>query len=270
MLSAQAQTFTVLHTFTGAQDGGQPLAGLAIDGAGNLYGTASSRRQPRRQLSLLRLRHRVQVAETGAPAGYFRPYMLFRDHPMEAVPRGSHWPRRQSLRNDFGRWRGKLRALCQAVAARFSSCGLPATFCASISCPWNETVLHRFSGVDGDGGLANGNLVFDAARNIYGTTYQGGTYNYGIVYEMTHANGGWTENVLYSFDGRGSNGWGNPYSGVIFDQRWQSVWNNHLAESRRRWCGLPVNPLGIRLDGNCSSYLSVQSGGMRSARRFDL
>jgi uncharacterized repeat protein (TIGR03803 family) len=32
-------TETVLHNFTGGTDGGQPLAGLIRDGAGNLYGT---------------------------------------------------------------------------------------------------------------------------------------------------------------------------------------------------------------------------------------
>ncbi len=37
---AQAQTFNVIHTFTGGQDGGKPYAGLTIDRAGNLYGTA--------------------------------------------------------------------------------------------------------------------------------------------------------------------------------------------------------------------------------------
>jgi len=37
----QAQTFQVLHTFTGADDGAIPLAGLIMDAAGNLYGTAS-------------------------------------------------------------------------------------------------------------------------------------------------------------------------------------------------------------------------------------
>ncbi len=36
----QAQTFTVLHTFTGMQqDGASPYAGVTIDRAGNLYGT---------------------------------------------------------------------------------------------------------------------------------------------------------------------------------------------------------------------------------------
>jgi uncharacterized repeat protein (TIGR03803 family) len=38
-VSAQAQTYTVLHTFRGAPDGIEPLAGLLSDGKGNLYGT---------------------------------------------------------------------------------------------------------------------------------------------------------------------------------------------------------------------------------------
>ena len=38
--AAQAQTFNVIHTFTGGQDGGGPHAGLTMHGAGNLYGTA--------------------------------------------------------------------------------------------------------------------------------------------------------------------------------------------------------------------------------------
>ena len=36
---AQAQTFSVSHTFTGGQDGRSPDAGLTIDRGGNLYGT---------------------------------------------------------------------------------------------------------------------------------------------------------------------------------------------------------------------------------------
>jgi len=40
--SAQAQSFTVLHSFTGGADGASPAAGLTLDKAGNLYGTASA------------------------------------------------------------------------------------------------------------------------------------------------------------------------------------------------------------------------------------
>src|SRR5580700_6846803 len=39
---AQAQTFTLLYTFTGAADGGSPEAGLVLDNEGNLYGTTTA------------------------------------------------------------------------------------------------------------------------------------------------------------------------------------------------------------------------------------
>ena len=40
--SAQAQSFSVLHNFTGGLDGSQPVAGLTMDRAENLYGAASA------------------------------------------------------------------------------------------------------------------------------------------------------------------------------------------------------------------------------------
>src|SRR5271167_2212021 len=44
--TAKAQTFTVLHTFTGGADGAAPAAGLTEDAAGNFYGTASAGGSP--------------------------------------------------------------------------------------------------------------------------------------------------------------------------------------------------------------------------------
>ena len=40
--SAQAQTWTVLHNFTGGSDGGIPSAGFTMDQAGNFYGTTAT------------------------------------------------------------------------------------------------------------------------------------------------------------------------------------------------------------------------------------
>ena len=42
MQSAQAQTFTVLHTFACCEEGYLPFAGMTMDRAGNLYGTTNS------------------------------------------------------------------------------------------------------------------------------------------------------------------------------------------------------------------------------------
>src|ERR1039458_6939697 len=80
---------------------------------------------------------------------------------------------------------------------------------------WTETVIHSFgSGTDGAGPWAG--LIFDAAGNLYSTTKGGGTYNGGTVFELTpQAGGGWTEQVLHSFQG-GADG-AQPYAGLIFD-----------------------------------------------------
>jgi hypothetical protein len=43
--TAQAQTFTILHNFTGGGDGSYPGAGLTLYGQGNFYGGTAGKRQ---------------------------------------------------------------------------------------------------------------------------------------------------------------------------------------------------------------------------------
>lgn len=75
----------------------------------------------------------------------------------------------------------------------------------------NETVLYSFTGL-ADGSNPVGGLVLDAQGNLYGTTYGGGAYRYGTVFELS-ATG--NETVLHSFgsekDGR------YPYAGLTLD-----------------------------------------------------
>jgi uncharacterized repeat protein (TIGR03803 family) len=61
-------------------------------------------------------------------------------------------------------------------------------------------ILHAF-GQGSDGGGVWGGLVFDPGGDAYGTTINGGSYNYGTVFELTPRPGGrWTESILHSFD----------------------------------------------------------------------
>jgi uncharacterized repeat protein (TIGR03803 family) len=85
---------------------------------------------------------------------------------------------------------------------------------------WTETVLHTFHKGTG-GGYPSSPLIFDAAGNLYGTTFAGGNASNcaqigcGVVYKLSPIQGGWAETVLHTFTG-GADGDG-PLSGVIFD-----------------------------------------------------
>lgn len=80
---------------------------------------------------------------------------------------------------------------------------------------WTEQVLHSFT-AGKDGASPTCKLVFDAAGNLYGTTYWGGYNGNGNVFELRpKADGTWTEQVLHQFTG--GLGGGVPFAGVTFD-----------------------------------------------------
>ncbi len=79
---------------------------------------------------------------------------------------------------------------------------------------WTETVLYQFQGLT-DGAFPNGGVIFDALGNLYGTTCCGGPHNAGTVFKLTSSGSGWTESLLYTFQGLTD---GNePDTGLIFD-----------------------------------------------------
>jgi uncharacterized repeat protein (TIGR03803 family) len=88
-----------------------------------------------------------------------------------------------------------------------------------------ETVLYNFCSAPNctDGLDPTGNLIFDGAGNLYGTTVLGGNGCWsnpsgcGVVFEISPNGGrGWTETVLQSFSGPGDAA--NPINApVIFD-----------------------------------------------------
>jgi uncharacterized repeat protein (TIGR03803 family) len=65
----------------------------------------------------------------------------------------------------------------------------------------SEKVLYSFCPVSGcaDGNDPQSNIVFDPAGNLYGTTYVGGAYHRGVVFQLIRSNGKWTEKVLHTF-----------------------------------------------------------------------
>jgi uncharacterized repeat protein (TIGR03803 family) len=76
-----------------------------------------------------------------------------------------------------------------------------------------ESVLYTFRGTP-DGSGPSGGLVL-AKGALYGAASGGGAKGYGAVFKLTPSGGGYTESVVYSFQG-GSDG-ATPLGGVVAD-----------------------------------------------------
>ncbi len=108
-------------------------------------------------------------------------------------------------------------------------------------------LLYRFSQKGAGGWYPQGNLVFDSAGNLYGTTVYGGANakvcgneGCGVVFELSSSsNGGqWTETVLYSFCSQASCSDGaNPHAGVIFDSAGNLYGTTEVGGIAANCCG---------------------------------
>jgi hypothetical protein len=95
-------------------------------------------------------------------------------------------------------------------------CGVVFELTPNSDGTWTETVLHSFTGAQGDGDNPFGGLTFDSAGNLYGTTTSTAGTLAGLVFELSPVSGGaWNETVLYAFTG-GQDG-DEPGGGLVFD-----------------------------------------------------
>jgi uncharacterized repeat protein (TIGR03803 family) len=86
---------------------------------------------------------------------------------------------------------------------------------------WTGAGLFKFNaGSDGNGPFYQGGaLIADGKGNVYGTTYLGGAYGGGEVFELSPpetGNGDWKETVLYSFGGYAGDGL-SPTGALVAD-----------------------------------------------------
>lgn len=219
--AAEAQTYRVIHNFTGGnggRDGAIPENGLTRDNAGNLYGTTlhGGNGPCTGDDGLSGCGTVFQLKHVG-PGWIFNPIYNFVGGTDGAGPWG------RVIFGPDGNLYGTTTAGgegdCQNYG--YSGCGTvyrlspPAHMCAAFVCPWTETTLYRFSGGLA-GALPYGTVVFDQSGSIYGTTY-GGT-DTGVVYKLTPSGGGWTESVIYKFGSGGGGDANGAFTGLTIDQ----------------------------------------------------
>jgi len=203
----QAQTFKVIHDFTGGVDGSLPYAGLTMDRAGNLYGTTSSGGTADHG-SVFRLK---------PSNGTWVLNTLYSFDPLHKEDGAS--PESRVVFGPDGSLYGTTTyggvSNCTNGCGTVYSLRPPQKVCKSAQCSWTETILYEFTGGNDGGYPALGDLIFDSLRNIYGTTGRYGASDVGVVYELSPSGSGWTQSVLLTFDR--ANG-SYPQSGLLFDQ----------------------------------------------------
>ena len=226
--STQAQAGSVIYNFTGGVDDAYPLAGLTVDAAGNLYGTTCGQACPFQTGSngnVFRLSRR-------GSGWVFTTLYTFKGGSDGAVPAS-----RVVFGPDGNLYGTTIAGGIGACSFYQLGCGTvfkltpPAHVPPNVAGGWTKTALYSFKGgIDGANPYL-GDLIFDQAGNIYGTTFYGGTYNLGTVYKLTPSVGGWTESILYSFSTEAL-----PTAGLIFDQS-GNLYGTTFAGGCDSYCG---------------------------------
>ena len=172
---------TVLYTFTGGLDGGNANSGLIRDSSGNLYGTATN----------------GGTANLGVVYKVDKSHNETVLHNFTGTPDGSY-PFTGMVRDSAGNLYGTTQL--------GGAANLGAVY--KLDTSGHESVLYSFPG-PADGSLPDAGVTADSSGNLYGTTYNGGPANAGVVYKLDTTG---HETLVYTFMG-GTDG-SNPYAGV--------------------------------------------------------
>jgi uncharacterized repeat protein (TIGR03803 family) len=191
----------ILHSFGSGTDGEAPN-GLISDAAGNLYGTTSY--------------GGGKICYNAVPAAPGGCGIVFQLRP--PTTKGGAWTEVVLYRFTGGKdgnnpngfltldSSGNLYGTTSYGGGGFSNGGTVFELSPRAIGYWAVKPLHLFTS-NGDGSHPSSAVTFDSSGNLYGTTCAGGTYQSGIVFELSPMNSGtWGEKVLYNFNSNGTDG----------------------------------------------------------------
>ncbi|HTZ97635.1 MAG TPA: choice-of-anchor tandem repeat GloVer-containing protein [Terriglobales bacterium] len=205
-------TETVIYNFQGGSDGYVPQGDLVFDGAGNLYGATLFGGGKGANCDTLYGGNCGTIFELSPPkvnGGAWTEKVLhsFASAGLWDVFGDGAEPNGGLILDEQGNLYGTT--YFGGYALGHCNGGVGGTGCGTVfmlarqegTGEWPETVLHNFLGdPDGAGPLAG--VVADQTGNLFGTTYGGGSDDYGAAYQLirpSKSNAPWTEKVLYSW-----------------------------------------------------------------------
>jgi uncharacterized repeat protein (TIGR03803 family) len=209
--AAQAQTFQVIHDFTGGPDGANPYSGLTIDSSGNLYGIASAGGGGTCILNNTPGCGTVFEMTPNSGSWTYQVLNTFKSNPDGAAPIDTVTLGSNGL---FGTTAAGGEGNCSFEGD--IECGTVFQLTTTQS---HDRVLYRFTGGT-DGAQPTANLIL-LNNMLYGTTLRGGDLSCtqgdgngcGTVYQVSLTG---QERVIHAFTGAGGDGVG-PLRGLIAD-----------------------------------------------------
>jgi len=197
-----AWTETVLHTFTGVNDGAIPKGPVVFDAAGNLYGTTSNSSPGYGMV--------YELSPTISGPWTETILYTFTNGPDGSQPFGG------VVFDSSGNLYGTSYSGGNLADCSKQGCGTVYELSPATGGSWTETTVHTFTGGT-DGKNPQAGLIRDAAGNFYGTTSAGGSGKSGTAFELSPGSGGtWTEKILHDFPSSTGDGV-NPDAPLIFD-----------------------------------------------------
>jgi uncharacterized repeat protein (TIGR03803 family) len=230
--SSGAWSQTILHSFSTKNDGRYPLGSLVFDSAGNIYGTTSGGGK---------YLDGTVFELSPAANGKWTETLLYSFCPVAGCADGAN-PASNLVFDSSG----NLFGTTSAGGAQQSGAVFELT--PGTGGKWTETTLYSFQNNNLDGVNPDAGMLFDSGGNLYGTTYWGGTYGAGTVFELSpNGQGQWTETVLYSFNNSGQDAQ-DPYAGVISDASGNLYGTTQYGGS------------GTGCDGGCGAIFKLSPG----------
>jgi uncharacterized repeat protein (TIGR03803 family) len=201
-------TERILYSFNKGSRGRIPLAGVIFDAAGNLYGTTFQGGSG--QLCLPKHKRgcgTVYQLTPKAGGNYWTQTTLYS---FDENSGDGYYPDSSLIFDAAGNLYGTTDYGGDSVGGTVFEL-MPT------GGGWTEMIVHSFNGSP-DGLFPMGGVTLNAAGNLYGTTYRGGTYDFGTVYELVpKEGGGWTETIVHTFNDNGKDGNSPGNVGLIFD-----------------------------------------------------
>ena len=187
-------TYSVIYNFDDVHGAAEPVAGVVIDSAGNLYGTSLEGGDSDFGV----------VYELSPSSGGWSSRVL---HSFSAGYGDGGWPNAGLIMDAAGNLYG-------ATAGGGSGYSGTAFELSPSGNNWNYATICNLTGPGNLPG-PRGSLVMDASGNLYGATYSAGAYGQGSVFKVVQSNGEWACYTIHDFNSPSDGA--NPIGDLMMD-----------------------------------------------------